>query len=116
WRRYAGPVARLPVNGLTPQAEILDDLAIAVDLGGLEIVQQSSTLTHHAQQSAPGRVVPLVELEVLGKVVNLLSQKRDLHFRRSRVAFVRLELADDPLLLLLGERHSGDLLAGVSGG
>src|SRR5262249_4754073 len=87
---------------------------IAIDLRGLEIVQQTTTLPHHAQQTATRRVIALVNLEVLGQVVDLLGEKRDLDLGRPRVPFVLLELADDSLLLLLGERHCDLLLTAGS--
>src|SRR4030095_6810280 len=42
-------------------------------------------------------------------------EEGDLHLGRARIPFVDLELSDDPLLLLLGERHSGHLLQLVGG-
>src|SRR5204862_4716313 len=53
---------------LTPQSEVLDDLAIPVDLGGLEVIQQPTALSDHPEQPAPGRVIALVRLEVLSQV------------------------------------------------
>jgi len=90
---------------LATQPQVLHYLAVTLDLGALEIVEQPATLPHHAQQAPARRMIALVDLEVLGQVVNLFGEQRDLHLGRPRVAFVNLELADDALLLLFRERH-----------
>lgn len=46
-----------------------------------------------------------MNLEVLGKIVDALTQERDLHFRRAGIALVDPELLDDPLLLLWSNSH-----------
>src|SRR5262245_10635969 len=116
--RAAGAAA---AGRLAAQAQILHDFSIPIDLRRLEIVQQTPALPDHAQQAATRRVVALVHLEVFGEVMNLLGEKRDLDLGRPRVSFVLLELADDSLLLLLGERHcdppeSGSACAGLPTG
>src|SRR5262249_53269657 len=92
-----GPRAGRSGPASAPQAPVLQPFPIAIDLRGLEIVQQTTTLPHHAQQTATRRVIALVNLEVLGQVVDLLGEKRDLDLGRPRVPFVLLELADDSL-------------------
>ena len=46
-----------------------------------------------------------MNLEVLGKIVDALTQKRDLHFRRAGIALMDPELLDNPLLLLWSNSH-----------
>ena len=46
---------------------------------------------------------------MFGKVIDPLSEERDLDFRRSRVAVVSLVRADDAGLVILGKRHAGFL-------
>jgi hypothetical protein len=46
-----------------------------------------------------------MNLEVLGKIFDALTQERDLHFRRAGIALVDPELLDDPLLLLWSNSH-----------
>lgn len=46
-----------------------------------------------------------MNLEVLGKIVDALTQERDLHFRRAGIALMDPELLDDPLLLLWSNSH-----------
>ena len=46
-----------------------------------------------------------MNLEVLGKIVDALTQERDLHFRRAGIALMDPELLDNPLLLLWSNSH-----------
>ena len=46
-----------------------------------------------------------MNLEVLGKIFDALTQKRDLHFRRAGIALMDPELLDNPLLLLWSNSH-----------
>ena len=50
-------------------------------------------------------VIFSMNLEVLGKVFDALTQERDLHFRRAGIALMDPELLDNPLLLLLSNSH-----------
>lgn len=50
-------------------------------------------------------VIFSMNLEVLGKIVDALTQKRDLHFRRAGIARMDPELLDDPLPLLWSNSH-----------
>ena len=50
------------------QAETLDDRAVALDLGLLQVVEQPATLADEEQQPTTAVVVVLVRLEVLGEV------------------------------------------------
>src|SRR6266850_431954 len=95
-----GGTAELPA-----ETEILHDLSVAVHLGRPQIIEQPAALAHHTEESAPRGVVPLVDLEVVGEVMDLLGQQGNLDLGRARVPFVDLELANDALLLLLGQSH-----------
>ena len=46
-----------------------------------------------------------MNLEMLGKIVDALTQERDLHFRRAGIALMEPELLDNPLLLLWNNSH-----------
>src|SRR5262245_39039518 len=95
-RRATGRTGALPVlmrtrpvraasrcreDPLAAKSQVLHHLSVAFDLGGFEIVQQSPTLSDHAEQAATRRVVALVDLEVLGEVVDLLGEQGDLNLR-----------------------------------
>ena len=46
-----------------------------------------------------------MNLEVLGKIFDALTQERDLHFRRAGIALMDPELLDNPLPLLWSNSH-----------
>src|SRR5919107_4398380 len=92
------------------QAETLDDRAVALDLGLLQVVQQPAALAHEEQQPATAVVVVLVHLEVLGEVGDAVAEQRDLHLGGTGVTLGRGVLGDD---LLLGLRVGTDRHAGL---
>src|ERR1041385_1394443 len=104
-RPRSGPrlsAARIPSAA---KSQVLHDLSVALDLRGFQVVEEPPALPHHAEEAAARCMIPLVNLEVLGQVVDLLGEERDLHFGRTRITFMRLELLDDAQLLLLGKRQ-----------
>lgn len=44
---------------LLAEAQFLDDRAIAIDLGGLQVVEQATPLAHHTEETATGVVIGL---------------------------------------------------------
>ena len=58
------------------QAEFIDDRAIALEIGALEITQQAPAFADLHEQTASAGVVFLVRLEVLGEVVDRFGQQR----------------------------------------
>jgi hypothetical protein len=59
---------------LTTQAETLNQAAIALDIFLFQVIEQATTLIHHAQQTAPRVVVAFVSLEMVGKVLDTTGQ------------------------------------------
>src|SRR5215207_8594145 len=99
-----------PFRTSAAQAETLDDRAVALDLGLLQVVQQPAALTHQQQQATTAVVVVLVLLEVLGEVGDAVAEQRDLDLGGTGVALGRGVLGDD---LLLGLRVGTDRHAGL---
>src|SRR5262249_9387401 len=96
--------------GLPTQAELLDEGTVALDVLALQVVEETATATHEAQQT-PARVVIFGVLpKVLGEVVDPPGQERDLHLRRSGVRGPTPVLLDDFLLDFLGEAHGSPLV------
>jgi hypothetical protein len=62
-------------------AELLDDLAIALKVVLLQVVQVTAPLTDHLQKTSPRMIVVLVRLQVLRQMGDAAAQKRYLHFR-----------------------------------
>src|SRR6266498_4522382 len=80
---------------LAPEAQLLDESAVALEVRPLEIVQE-----------APARVmVALVRSQVLRELVDPTRQHRDLDLRRAGVRVRAAVLLDDLLLFFLGEAH-----------
>ena len=73
---------------LLSQTQLSNQGTIALDVGLLEVVQQTATLTNHQQQTATAVVILLVELEVLVQVVDAFGQQSDLNLRGTGVTFV----------------------------
>ena len=61
-------------KSLPAQTQAIHYLMIAFNVCTLQVVQQTSSLRDHFQQAAPRMIVLLVGLEMLGKVVNSLTQ------------------------------------------
>ena len=77
---------------LLAEIEGFNQSAVSVEVGALEVVKELAAARNHAEQAAAGVVVLLVDLQVLGELVDAGGQKSDLHFGRSGVAFGALEL------------------------
>ena len=77
--RAGGASARSGTRGvpllglLAPDAEALDERAVPLDVGGLQVLEQAATLADQQQQAAPAVVVVLVGLQVLGQVRDALA-------------------------------------------
>ena len=65
-------------DALLTQTQSLNDGTVAVDVALLQVVQEGTTLTYQAGQSALGAVVLAVLLHVLGEVLDAESEQCDL--------------------------------------
>ena len=92
-----GPQSLRPRVGvkavLVPEPQFLNQLAVRLDIGPPQIVQQSATLAYHFQEAAATVVILAVLTKVVREVVDALGQDRDLNLGGSGVALV------DPMLL-----------------
>src|SRR5215212_5106180 len=79
---------------LVPQSEVLDDLAVSVDVRPLHVVEQAATSADNLQQPAAAMMVLLVRPDVFGAVVDALREEGHLHARRAGVGLVRLVLLE----------------------
>ena len=76
-------VRRIPfgaMSELLTQAQTLDQRAIAVDVGTLQVVEELATTGNHAQQAAARVVILDVLLEVTGQVIDAGRQQSHLDF------------------------------------
>src|SRR5665647_1587368 len=93
WR---GPLHRM--ERLSAQTEALDQLAVASDIGGLEVAQHALATTNQQQQTAAAVVIVLELTRVLGKVQDATGEHRDLDLRGTGVALFGGVLGHDLLL------------------
>src|SRR5919106_4140532 len=101
------PACRLPPFGLnlSAQAEALDQRPVLVDVRPLHVFEQAAAPPDHPQEATTGVVVFLVDLEVLGELVDALRQQGDLNVGGTGVRVVPAEVFDDLLLVVPGEDH-----------
>ena len=64
--------------GLVPQAQFLDDLAVAVDIRALQVVEQTATLSDHLEETTSTVVILAVSAEVIRQIVDALREQRNL--------------------------------------
>ena len=86
---------------LLTNTESRDDGTVSLDIYLDEVVEQRAALTDHLEEAAAGVVILLVDLEVLGEVVDALSQQRDLYLGRTCVTLVSSILLHDSSLFFL---------------
>src|SRR5918995_2199 len=113
WSGSEKPGAGVPASimGLPTETELADQLAVAVEVGGLHVAQQTAALSDQHQQAATRVMVLAVKTQVLGELVDALSQQRHLDRGRSGVGVGAAEAADQLLLSFLGQRQGEVKLA-----
>src|SRR5688572_28695692 len=87
-----------PVSAGAPlptQPQLVEDLPVAVGVLVLEVFQQPAALADQLEQAAPGVVVLLVSLEVLGQPGDPLAEQRDLDLGGPGVRIVQAVGLDD---------------------
>jgi len=82
-------------NALLADAERLDDGAIALDVFGLQIVQETAALADQHQEATTRVMILHVGLEVLGEIRDPFREESDLHFGGTGVTRFPRELLDD---------------------
>ena len=89
---------------LLTDTESGDDRTISLDVDLDQIVEQRTALTDHLEEAAAGVMMLLVDLEVLGQVVDPLGKERDLNLGRTCVTLVSSILLHDSSLFFF--QHS----------
>jgi hypothetical protein len=88
-----GHEARRQDNALMAQFKFLGNGLIPIDIGGLQVIQQTTPLANHHQQPAARAVILFVLLKVFGQVIDALGEQRNLDVSRTGVLFVQLKIA-----------------------
>lgn len=93
---------RLPsVTVLLTKAEFLNECAIPLNIGFLEIGEKVSSVADHLKKTAVGMVVMRVGFDMLVEVVDAGCQNGNLYLRRTGVALMGGIFFDDSLFFFL---------------
>src|SRR6478735_6262559 len=85
---FTGTASR--ILGLLADAETTDQIRVAFRVLALEIVEQPPALADQLEEAATRVMILRVRLEMLGEVVDALTQKRNLNFGGPGIALVCL--------------------------
>lgn len=80
---------------LLADAQFSDDVAVAVRIVRLEVVEQAAALAYQHQQTAARSMIFRVGFEVLGELADALAQDRNLYFRTAGVGVVSAKARDN---------------------
>src|SRR2546421_4892695 len=67
------------------QTESPDDFLVSLRASAVQVGEQPSALSDHAEQPAATRVVVAGRAQMVGEVLDTLGKERDLDLRRARV-------------------------------
>src|SRR5712664_1584669 len=101
----SGERAACSGRSLLAEPQLFYHHPVALGVRGLQIIEQPTPLTDHAEQAATTVVVALVHLEMLRQIFDAFGQERDLNLRGPRVRLVGPEVIDDFALPLRCQRH-----------
>ena len=82
-------------SSLLADSELPDDVAVTVRSVRLQVIQKSAAPAHHHEQTAAGREVLFVGLEMLRQFIDATAQDRNLNFGAACIAVMRTILIDD---------------------
>src|ERR1700761_2042076 len=99
---------------LLADAQLADDVPVAVRIVRLEIIEQAAALAYQHQQAATRSMVFRVGLEMFGQLANALAQDRDLHFRAAGVGVMSAKARDNVGFFCRCQHESALLLLLIS--
>ena len=77
---------------LTAQAQPIHYLVVALNIRAFQVIQQTSALLDHFQQSTPRMIVLLMGFEMLCQPVNSVAQQGDLYLWGACIRLVSTEV------------------------
>jgi hypothetical protein len=80
---------RVGVIALVTESQLLNDVAVRLDVRPPQVVQQSATLAYHLQEAAATVVVLTVKAKVIREVVDAFGKNRNLNLRGAGIAVMR---------------------------
>lgn len=103
---------------LATQSQFCNQGPVTLHVLFLEVPKQSPTLSDHHEKTSPAVMILLVDLQMLGEVVDTLSQQRNLNLRRTGVRGVRSIIIYNSLrvvheVLSYACKWSGECPAGI---
>jgi hypothetical protein len=90
--------AVLLFSELIPEAQILDDLPVIVDIRALQVIEKAAALSDHLEEPTPPMMILLVGAKVVRQIIDALREQRDLNASRSTVRLMRPVLLDGQAL------------------
>jgi hypothetical protein len=81
--RRRPPAGSEPFRRLPPDAQLLDETLVAIEISCVKIVEQTPALTDQAQQSAPRMMIFRVRPEMLGELFDTGREQGNLDFSRA---------------------------------
>jgi hypothetical protein len=74
-----GARAAMLITELVPEAQVLDDLPVAVHIRTLQVVQETATPSDHFEETTTTVVVLFVGAEVIRQIIDPLGEQGDLN-------------------------------------
>jgi hypothetical protein len=89
--RIGEKAARMPPSGpvLSTQPQFCNQGTVSLHVLFLEVPKQAPTLADHHEQAPPTVMILLVDLQVVGEVIDPLSEQRNLDLGGTRVRGMR---------------------------
>jgi hypothetical protein len=79
---------------LITETQLLNELAVRLDVSTPQVIQEPFALAYHLQEAATTVMILAVLTKMVREVIDALGQNCDLNSRRPGVAFVRPVLRD----------------------
>jgi hypothetical protein len=103
WQKKGGDSREWPsppiINPLMSEAQVSDQLPIALQVCLPQVLQKSPPFPHHLEEAAAAVMVLLVGIEVIPEVVDSSRQEGDLDRSASPVSVMQLVFLDDFLAI-----------------
>ena len=89
--------ARSPVFSklLFSDTQAFNQCTVTIDVLSLQVIQHTSSLTNHHQQTSSGVVIVLVGLQMLSQLCDTIGQQCYLYFGRSGILRILTILCND---------------------
>jgi len=91
-KREGGPEG--PPTTLAPETQLGDDCTVALDIETLDIVKKAATTTYQHEKPTTAVMVLFVDLQVLGEVIDAITEERNLYLGRTGIGLVGTVITD----------------------